>query len=79
MGFRVDSILRGMCFPLIVLDLGEPVLWFEEDHDVHEVTSGRRPRSCVGCDFKSVVVIAWSKANFVIVEFSMMGWVSSVG
>ncbi|CAI9288770.1 unnamed protein product [Lactuca saligna] len=59
LGFRVDFILRGMCFPFDVLDLDELVHWFEEDHDAHEVTSGRRPRSSVGCDFKLIVVIAW--------------------
>ena len=69
----MDYILRGMCFPFDVLDLGEPVHLFEEDHDAHEVTCGKRPRSCVGCNFKSGVEIAWGKASFVIVEFSVIG------
>ena len=69
----------GCVFHLMFLDLGELVHWFEEDHDTHELTSSRRPRSYVGRDFKSVVVITWGKANFVILDFSVIGFDNLVG
>ena len=65
-------------FPFDVLDLGEPVHLFEEYHGAHEVTSGRRPRSCVGCDFKTVVVIAWGKSE--LRDFGVQwDWMSQLG
>ena len=70
----IDEFMCGWgCFTSDVLDLGGLVRWFKEDHDAHKVASSRRPRSYIGCDFKSIVVIAWGKVNSMIVGFSVIG------